>query len=82
MAEAPFGQRSPGFATRNTVIYYLLACGLRGAIAKWLRRQIRNLFSFGGAGSNPAGVGSFLTLPLHAGLNVDHIVVGRCAYPH
>ena len=27
-----------------------------GAIAKWLRRQIRNLFSFGGAGSNPAGV--------------------------
>ena len=28
-----------------------------GAIAKWLRRQIRNLFSFGGAGSNPAGVG-------------------------
>ena len=30
-----------------------------GAIAKWLRRQIRNLFSFGGAGSNPAGVDLF-----------------------
>jgi hypothetical protein len=28
-----------------------------GAIAKWLRRQIRNLFLFEGAGSNPAGVG-------------------------
>ena len=31
----------------------------QGAIAKWLRRQIRNLFSFGGAGSNPAGVELF-----------------------
>ena len=29
----------------------------QGAIAKWLRRQIRNLFLFEGAGSNPAGVG-------------------------
>ena len=29
---------------------------LYGAIAKWLRRQIRNLFLFEGAGSNPAGV--------------------------
>ena len=28
----------------------------KGAIAKWLRRQIRNLFLFEGAGSNPAGV--------------------------
>ena len=28
----------------------------QGAIAKWLRRQIRNLFLFEGAGSNPAGV--------------------------
>ena len=27
-----------------------------GAIAKWLRRQIRNLFLFEGVGSNPAGV--------------------------
>jgi hypothetical protein len=27
-----------------------------GAIAKWLQRQIRNLFLFEGAGSNPAGV--------------------------
>ena len=31
----------------------------QGAIAKWLRRQIRNLFLYEGAGSNPAGVGSF-----------------------
>ena len=31
----------------------------QGAIAKWLRRQIRNLFLFEGAGSNPAGVGLF-----------------------
>ena len=31
-----------------------------GAIAKWLRRQIRNLFLFEGAGSNPAGVAIFL----------------------
>ena len=29
----------------------------QGAIAKWLQRQIRNLFLFEGAGSNPAGVG-------------------------
>ena len=29
---------------------------VQGAIAKWLRRQIRNLFLFEGAGSNPAGV--------------------------
>ena len=28
----------------------------KGAIAKWLRRKIRNLFLFEGAGSNPAGV--------------------------
>ena len=28
----------------------------QGAIAKWLRRQIRNLFLFEGAGSNPARV--------------------------
>ena len=33
--------------------------GLQGAIAKWLRRQIRNLFLFEGAGSNPAGVDIF-----------------------
>ena len=32
---------------------------LQGAIAKWLQRQIRNLFLFEGAGSNPAGVGTF-----------------------
>lgn len=32
----------------------------QGAIAKWLRRQIRNLFPFGSAGSNPAGVGCLL----------------------
>ena len=36
---------------------------LQGAIAKWLRRQIRNLFLFEGAGSNPAGVDFFLYLP-------------------
>ena len=30
----------------------------QGAIAKWLQRQIRNLFLFEGAGSNPAGVGN------------------------
>ena len=32
----------------------------QGAIAKWLRRQIRNLFLFEGAGSNPAGVELFV----------------------
>jgi hypothetical protein len=30
---------------------------LEGVIAKWLQRQIRNLFLFEGAGSNPADVG-------------------------
>ena len=34
----------------------------QGAIAKWLRRQIRNLFLFEGAGSNPAGVGVFFII--------------------
>ena len=33
---------------------------LQGAIAKWLQRQIRNLFLFEGAGSNPAGVVIFI----------------------
>ena len=36
------------------VDYYTLH---QGAIAKWLQRQIRNLFLYEGAGSNPAGVG-------------------------
>ena len=31
-----------------------------GAIAKWLRRLIRNQFPFRGAGSSPAGVGQVL----------------------
>ena len=46
------------FAFQESIAQVLrfLACSY-GAIAKWLRRQIRNLFSFGGAGSNPAGVG-------------------------
>ena len=34
----------------------------QGAIAKWLQRQIRNLFLFEGAGSNPAGVGKLVDL--------------------
>ena len=33
---------------------------IEGAMAEWLRRQIRNLFRFPGAGSNPAGVVFFL----------------------
>ncbi len=36
---------------------YTLVFVYIGAIAKWLQRQIRNLFLFEGAGSNPAGVG-------------------------
>ena len=36
----------------------------QGAIAKWLRRQIRNLFLFEGVGSNPAGVDLFCVLVL------------------
>jgi hypothetical protein len=39
----------------------------RGAIAKWLRRQIRNLFLFEGAGSNPAGV-VWIIFPNQAGV--------------
>ena len=41
---------------RRLIIEIILHLLHQGAIAKWLRRQIRNLFSFGGAGSNPAGV--------------------------
>lgn len=33
-----------------------------GALAKWLRREIRNLFSFGGVGSNPASVDQIVCL--------------------
>ena len=42
---------------RHMIRFWCKYCN--GAIAKWLRRQIRNLFSFGGAGSNPAGVDLF-----------------------
>ena len=45
-----------------------LAPKVQGAIAKWLRRQIRNLFSFGGAGSNPAGVANLLIIVNTGGL--------------
>ena len=31
----------------------------QGTMAEWLTREIRNLFLSEGAGSNPAGVGSF-----------------------
>ena len=41
------------------IVYFdivVLTYVIHGAIAKWLQRQIRNLFLFEGAGSNPAGV--------------------------
>ena len=45
----------------NNYVYCIKDVGhiQQGAIAKWLRRQIRNLFLFEGAGSNPAGVEVF-----------------------
>ena len=49
----------------NDVVVHMndsLSSFCQGAIAKWLQRQIRNLFLFEGAGSNPAGVGYLFTL--------------------
>ena len=58
----------------------------QGAIAKWLRRQIRNLFLFEGAGSNPAGVGcsvvfvyNFLVPLTGQGLIIASDCVGTCS---
>ena len=52
----------------------LLLLKLQGAIAKWLRRQIRNLFLFEGAGSNPAGV-AHLLFPFLASLSSSQRLV-------
>ena len=61
-----------------------------GAIAKWLRRLIRNQFPFRGAGSNPAGVvenrdrsdvffGCFrLSSCVNLTMNLDSIVYRFC----
>ena len=47
-----------------------------GAIAKWLRRQIRNLFLFEGAGSSPAGVASSKFFPFFvAGWNNEQCLL-------
>ncbi len=58
---ASFGQESFYWRRSKCSRYQLVLSrtDYQGAIAKWLRRQIRNLFLFEGAGSNPAGVASF-----------------------
>ena len=46
-----------------------------GAIAKWLRRQIRNLFLFEGAGSNPAGVELFFPVNLRGHFAYEQLLI-------
>ena len=63
--ESPLGNLGKQVSLRpirpTTCDHHDLVChSTIGAIAKWLRRQIRNLFLFEGAGSNPAGVGVLL----------------------
>jgi hypothetical protein len=41
-------------------IYFAKLRVRQGAMAEWLKREIRNLFLSEGAGSNPAGVGVFV----------------------
>ena len=53
-----FTSTRPCYALEKYGITRFLSCV--GAIAKWLRRQIRNLFLFQGAGSSPAGVVCFV----------------------
>ena len=52
-----------GLCPNTYIIIYLPF--FDGAIAKWLRRLIRNQFPFRGAGSNPAGVVHFFRFYSH-----------------
>ena len=56
LPEVPLDTHSQMLVTAYVLVNVGREANGTGAIAKWLQRQIRNLFLFEGAGSNPAGV--------------------------